>query len=110
MIEHRKYPRHTVQLEGALTIAGDQIPISIKDVSAQGIGFRLGRELLEGTELRLQIFVPEGQAESAIELTAAVRWTGGTSGQWLAGVQLSDEMPVEHRSRFEQFLSNLDPG
>jgi c-di-GMP-binding flagellar brake protein YcgR len=113
-VENRKYPRYPVELAVEVQWEGETLLASTRNVSVGGVGLVVDRELKEGSEVGLTLFLLqdgiEDPDEEPFEAKAIVAWSAvQDAGTWIAGVRFEQVTPTQIRL-LERFLSKLDPG
>jgi c-di-GMP-binding flagellar brake protein YcgR len=112
--DNRKYPRFPVALAAEVQIRGETVVASTQNVSAGGVGLVVDREVKEGSELSLTLFLTQDGIEDGdehpFEAKAIVAWTAvQDAGTWVTGVRFEKVSPGQ-KQQLERFLSKLDPG
>ncbi|AKF03304.1 PilZ domain-containing protein [Sandaracinus amylolyticus] len=112
--ENRKHRRYAVELAAEVEIRGETIVASTQNVSAGGVGLVVDREVKEGSELAVTLFLTqdgiEDPDESPFEAKAIVAWTAvQDAGTWIAGVRFA-KVSAAQSAQLERFLGKLDPG
>jgi c-di-GMP-binding flagellar brake protein YcgR len=113
-VEHRKFPRFPVELAAEVSMRGETVVASTQNVSLGGVGLVVDREVKEGAEIAVTLFLTqdgiEDPDETAFEAKAIVAWTTvQDAGTWIAGVRFDKVSPLQ-KKQLERFLSKLDPG
>lgn len=113
-VEHRKHRRFPVELAAEVELRGEVVVASTRNVSAGGVGLVVDRELNEGAEIAVTLFLTqdgiEDPDEQPFEAKAVVQWAAvQEAGTWLTGVRFQPVDPGQ-RMLLERFLTKLDPG
>ena len=112
--DNRKHRRYSVELAAEVEIRGETVVASTNNVSVGGVGLVVDREVNEGAELAVTLFLTqdgiEDPDETPFEAKATVAWTAvQEAGTWIAGVRFAKVSPAQ-AAQLERFLGKLDPG
>jgi c-di-GMP-binding flagellar brake protein YcgR len=113
-VDNRKFQRFAVELAAEVEIRGEMVVASTQNVSAGGVGIVVDREVKEGAEIAVTLFLTqdgiEDPDENPFEAKAVVQWAAvQDAGTWIAGVRFAAVSPNQ-RAQLERFLHKLDPG
>ncbi len=112
--DNRKAKRFVIELAAELDIRGEMVAAATHNVSAGGVGIVLDREVKEGAEIAVTLFLTqdgiEDPDETPFEAKAVVQWSAvQDAGSWMAGVRF-EAVSNGQRAQLERFLNKLDPG
>lgn len=113
-VENRKHRRYSVELAAEVEIRGETVVASTQNVSAGGVGIVVDREVKEGSEVAVTLFLTqdgiEDPDETPFEAKAIVQWAAvQDAGTWIAGVRFA-AVPDGQKAQLARFLDKLDPG
>lgn len=113
-VENRKHRRFPVELAAEVSIRGETVVASTQNVSVGGVGLVVDREVKEGAELSVTLFLTqdgiEDPDEQPFEAKAVVQWAAvQDAGTWVTGVKFQTVTPTQ-KALLERFLSKVDPG
>ena len=113
-VEHRKHRRFPVELAAEIQLRGETVVASTQNVSAGGVGLVIDREVKEGAEIAVTLFLTqdgiEDPDEQPFEAKAVVQWAAvQDAGTWVTGVKFQPVAPGQ-KALLERFLTKLDPG
>jgi len=113
-VENRKHRRVPVELAAEVSIRGETVVASAQNVSVGGVGLTVDREVMEGAELAVTLFLTqdgiEDPDEQPFEAKAIVQWaTVQDAGTWITGVKFAT-VSAAQKALLERFLSKVDPG
>lgn len=112
--DNRKHRRYAVELAAEVEIRGEMLVAATNNVSVGGVGLVVDREVPEGSELAVTLFLTqdgiEDPDENPFEAKAVVAWSAvQDAGTWIAGVRFEKVSPAQ-AAQLERFLGKLDPG
>ncbi len=113
-VDNRRFQRFAVELAAEVEMNGEMIVAATQNVSAGGVGIVVDREVAEGAQIAVTLFLTqdgiEDPDENPFEANAIVQWAAvQDAGTWIAGVRFEAVSPVQ-RAQLERFLGKLDPG
>lgn len=113
-VENRKHHRYAVELAAEVEIRGEVVVAATNNVSAGGVGLVVDREVKEGSQLAVTLFLTqdgiEDPDEEPFEAKAIVAWSAvQDAGTWIAGVRFEKVSPAQ-AAQLDRFLGKLDPG
>lgn len=109
--DQRQHQRVDVEVAGEVVVDGDVIGASTKNLSAGGVALLLDRELADGIELTLTLFLTQDGIEDPdqepLEGPATVRWVAEREdGRFFVGLQFGAlEGPA--KERLDHFLKTI---
>lgn len=109
--DQRQHQRVDVEVAGEVVVDGDVIGASTKNLSAGGVALLLDREVPDGLELTLTLFLTQDGIEDPdqepLEGPATVRWVAEREdGRFFVGLQFGAlEGPAQER--LEHFLKTI---
>ena len=109
--EHRKHRRFEVEVAGEVVIDREVLGVSTQNLSAGGVGLLLERELEDGREIAVSLFLTQDGIEDPdrepFEGPATVKWIAERDdGLFLVGVQFGTLDAAASR-RLEEFLEAI---
>jgi c-di-GMP-binding flagellar brake protein YcgR len=113
-VDARRHPRFPVELAAEVDVRGETVVASTQNLSRGGVRLVVDREMQEGAEIAVTLFLTqdgiEDPDETPFEAKAVVAWAAvQDAGTWIAGVRFEQVTP-EQEKLLERFLTRLDPG
>lgn len=109
--EQRQHQRFDVEVAGEVVVDGDLVGASTQNLSAGGVALLLDRELPDGLELTLTLFLTQDGIEDPdqepFEGPATVRWVADREdGLFLIGLQFG-AVDGPAKKRLDHFLKTI---